>query len=65
MNKPTLVPASYSFNGQIHSDDVLGVMVSEFGLLYGLKSEKFRLLVGLSGVRVIWKSRSQRKIKVS
>jgi hypothetical protein len=50
INKPTLVTARYTFNGEIFSDNVPGIMVSEFGLLYGLKSGKFRFSTGLSGV---------------
>ncbi|RYE19821.1 MAG: hypothetical protein EOP45_12025 [Sphingobacteriaceae bacterium] len=50
VNKPTLVTARYTFNGQILSNNVPGIMVSEFGLLYGLKSGKFRFSTGLSGV---------------
>lgn len=49
-NKPTLVIARYTFNGEILSTNLPGIKVSELGLLYGLKTGKFRFSTGLSGV---------------
>jgi len=49
-NKPTLLTARYTFNGEIFSDNLPGIKVNELGLLYGLKTGKFNLSAGLSGV---------------
>lgn len=49
-SKPTLVIARYTFNGEILSDNLPGIKVSEFGLLYGLKTGKFSFSTGISGV---------------
>lgn len=49
-NKPTLVTARYTFNGEILSENLPGIKVSELGLLYGLRTGKFRFSAGLSGV---------------
>lgn len=49
-NKPTLITARYTFNGEILSDNLPGIKVSEFGMLYGLRTGKFSFSTGLSGV---------------
>jgi hypothetical protein len=49
-NRPTQLIARYVANGEIFSDHQPGVNVSELGLLYGLRVNKFRFSAGLSGV---------------
>ncbi|MCY7352721.1 MAG: hypothetical protein LH606_19025 [Cytophagaceae bacterium] len=49
-NRPTLLIARYSANGQVFSADQPGIKVNELGLLYGLKVGNFRFSTGLSGV---------------
>ncbi|MFD2569184.1 hypothetical protein ACFSUS_00980 [Spirosoma soli] len=49
-NSPTLVTARYTFNGEVLPDNVPAIAIHEFGLLYGLKTGKFRFSTGVSGV---------------
>lgn len=49
-NKPILITARHTFNGEILSDNLPGIKVSDFGLLYGIRTGKFSFSTGLSGV---------------
>jgi hypothetical protein len=49
-NRPTLIVARYVANGELFSDRQPGISVNELGLLYGIRTGKFRFSTGLSGV---------------
>lgn len=50
VNRPTLAILRYTDSRQLLSNDLPGVKVKEIGLLYGIKTGKFRFSTGLSGV---------------
>ncbi len=49
-SRPTLIVVRYVANGELFSDRRPGISVSELGLLYGVRTGKFRFSTGLSGV---------------
>lgn len=49
-DRPTLAVLRYVDNRQLLSDNLPGIKVKEIGLLYGIKTGKFRFSTGLSGV---------------